>query len=226
MTWLFAFLFLLIVAVPLLRLLIPRKSRAEIKGAEGERRVAKEIARVGFTAVHDIYLPSKHGTTQIDHVARIGNAIVVIETKNYAGAVYGTPKDRDWRQTFRKGQSSSFLNPLHQNKGHAEAVRAVVGPEADVRSLVVFAGDAKFPKGVPEGVVRLPDLAQRLREIMVDAGRVGTVHGPWDRLMMVIDETDRRQAKVDHAGTLDRRVPGRKPKAKKDSPKERIEPTF
>lgn len=226
MTMLFAFLVLVFVVIPVLRLLWPNKSSAKRKGDDGECRVAKEIERVGFSAVHDIYLPSKHGTTQIDHVAKIGNAIVVMETKNYAGAIYGTAKERDWRQVFRKGKSFSFPSPINQNKGHVDAVRDVVGPEADVRSLVVFAGDAKFPKGVPEGVVRFPDLAQRMREIMVDAGKVGSVHGPWDRLMLAIDMTDRRQAKADHADTLDRRVPGRQPKAKKGERRERIEPTF
>jgi hypothetical protein len=196
-----------------------RKSAAEIKGAEGERKVAAEIKRLGLTALHDVYLPSKHGTTQIDHIAQAGNTIIVIETKNYRGTILGTASDYQWRQSFRKGKSTPFLSPILQNKGHVDAVKANVAPGADVRSLVVMAGKAKFPKGKPEGVVTLDEAADWIRKAWADAGKVGFVMKSWERLLEVVANTDRREA-------LDRRVLGRQPNAKKGNRKERIEPTF
>lgn len=187
-----------------------RKTDAERKGADGERKVAAEIARIGLDGMHDVYLRSARGTTQIDHIVKVGNAIVVIETKAWNGFIYGDVTEKKWRQSFRRRQSKSYLNPIVQNAGHVKAVRNIVGDVADVRSLVVMAGGATFPKGMPSGVVALSELATVMRMTLVDAGRVGSVILAWENLVDVVEGTNRRKAVKDHAETLDKTVPERR----------------
>lgn len=203
-----ALLLLALIAAAVLYRLLRKRSAAGIKGAEGERRVSKELKRIGFPSFNDIYLPTDDGATQIDHVVRVGNAIVVIETKTYSGAVYGASRDKMWRQSFRRGQNTSFQNPIHQNYKHVLAVRAVAGAAADVRNLVAMAGDAKFPKGMPEGVVALTDLAQHLREAMVSPRQVSTGEAAWAKLATVAGQHAGRHGKALHQKALAAKVSG------------------
>lgn len=219
---LFVVIGLLSVIVVLRLLAGPKATSAMLKGQDGERRVAGIVKSLGYPALHDIYLPSTNGTTQIDHVVRVGNGIFVIETKNLSGAIYGTASDRNWRQVFRRGSSRSFLNPIKQNAIHYKSVRQLVGPEADIRPLVVMAGSATFPQGIPDGVIPITDLKQHLRLAFVDAGRYGTVEKPWETIVTVAAGTNRRVAKAEHAKTLKRMSQ----RLESPSSKGRIEPSF
>lgn len=200
-----------------------RPTAATVKGKDGERRVAKVIASLGFPALHDVYLPSDNGTTQIDHIVRAGNCIVVIETKNFGGVLYGDVHDQNWRQSFRRQDSRSFFNPLKQIAVHVKSVKKIAGPDADVRQIVVMAGTSRFPNGTPDGVLSLADLKQWLRLAFVDAGKYGTVAEPWERLVRAAKEGKSRAARLDHAETV-RRATARRFALPQEG--KRIEPTF
>ena len=59
--------------------------------------------------------------------------------------------------------SIAFPNPLRQNHGHTEAVKALV-PGVRVIGRVVFTNSARFPQGMPPGVSSLHSLVGDLRE--------------------------------------------------------------
>lgn len=206
-------LVLFVVAIALLALFgdvfRSRKTLAEIKDSAGETKVAEEIARIGIPSLHDVYLPSSRGTTQIDHIVKIGNAIVVMETKAWSGFIYGKATDKKWwRRSFGRGMAC--INPIAQNAGHISAVRHIVGSDVDLRGLVVMAADASFPRGAPAGVVTLNDLAAVMRLTLVDAGRVGSVTKAWEKLVEVVEQTNLTRAMASHLETLDKTVPERR----------------
>src|SRR5690606_5459792 len=89
-------------------------SKAMKKGKHGELLVKKAVKTMHLEALHDVILPTPDGMTQIDHLIKVGNAIVVVETKNYSGAIYGKRWENDWRQVFRRGKSYPFRNPILQ----------------------------------------------------------------------------------------------------------------
>ena len=74
---------------------------ARLKGAAGERAVARVLNRLGAVTLHDIILPDgRGGLTQIDHLVLTQAGLLVVETKNYAGhAKHG----RDWRRPLAWG---------------------------------------------------------------------------------------------------------------------------
>ena len=63
--------------------------KAGITGAKGESAVARELARLGHPALHDVILSDSRGLTQIDHLALAPDAIVLLETKRYSGFITG-----------------------------------------------------------------------------------------------------------------------------------------
>lgn len=136
--------------------------KAKIKGWFGEWRVRRVIKRNGFEAVHDAYLQdAKDRLTQLDHAVLIAGHLVIIETKNYAGAIFGQAGEGRWTQKL--GRSTfKFQNPIMQNKLHTRIAQDLF-PDASIHSLICFVGDADFPKGKPDGVAYLWELADAIR---------------------------------------------------------------
>ena len=134
-----------------------------VRGKLGEMRVAKWLARfIEGEALHDVILPDhRGGLTQIDHLVKTRSTLLVVETKNYRGRIFGRTHDTQWTQRLRR-HSHAFQNPLRQNHGHVEAVKALV-PGVPIVGRVVFADAAAFPQGVPAGVSTLRSLAEDLR---------------------------------------------------------------
>lgn len=134
--------------------LLPR-----LKGAIGEAMVGGRLDQLFGEVLHDIIIPDgRGGLTQIDHVALTVEGLLVVETKNYSGAIFGTARDAKWTQKLG-GRSYRFQNPIHQNYLHVSALQALqLG--IPVQGQVVFTDKSRFPKGMPAGVSYLSHLQQ------------------------------------------------------------------
>jgi len=143
--------FLLVLFWPVLKLFIPM-----IKGkiGEGVVNLAAKL-RLDPTVYHlikDVTVPTKKGTTQIDHVIVSKFGLFVIETKNYKGWIFADAKSPKWTQVNFK-QKHKFQNPLHQNYAHICALSELLDlPKDKIIGVACFMGDAKFKTEVPEGV--------------------------------------------------------------------------
>jgi len=142
---------LFILLWPVLKSLIPT-----LKGKIGEG-VVNLAAKLRldpniYHLLKDVTIPSKRGTTQIDHVIVSKFGLFVIETKNYKGWIYASARDPKWTQVNFK-QKHRFQNPLRQNYAHICALAELLNlPKEKIHGVVCFMGDAKFKNGVPEGV--------------------------------------------------------------------------
>ena len=141
--------------------------RPAVIGRGGEKAVRQALARLGLPALHDVVLADALGHTQIDHLVRTAQGIVVIETKAFAGWITGTLYGAQWMQHLAGGSiRHGFQNPVRQNHRLCKAVEAAVsGLALPVHSLVVSAGRARFCKAL-RGVA-LPMAA--LRRLAEDA---------------------------------------------------------
>jgi len=144
-------LILLIIGLKFLELFVPK-----IKGRIGEG-VVNLAAKLRldpkiYRLIKDVTVPTKTGTTQIDHVVVSKFGLFVIETKNYKGWIYADAKDAKWTQVNFK-QKHRFQNPLRQNYAHICALSELLDlPKEKIIGMVCFMGDAKFKTPVPEGV--------------------------------------------------------------------------
>ena len=151
---LFWYLVLALVFVALAALL--RSPR--FKGWRGERAVQRTIAQklnpLIYVDLHNVTLPTKDGSTQIDHLIFSPYGLFVLETKNYQGWIFGTEKQAQWTQQIIK-KRSKFQNPLRQNYKHTKTVQDLLGlaPE-QVHSVIAFVGDCEFKTEMPPQVTR------------------------------------------------------------------------
>ena len=117
------------------------KSPSEVKGEIGEKTIIEELSKLpgDYRIVKNIYIRKKdRNWTEIDVVAIHETGIYVFESKNYSGWIFGSEEDRYWTQTFGKGRSRRFPNPIWQNKGHVDAIREKVSTGIPIYSFVVF----------------------------------------------------------------------------------------
>ncbi|PAD21741.1 nuclease-related domain-containing protein [Terribacillus saccharophilus] len=93
----------------------------------------------------DVLLPNpraRSGYSQIDHVIFTSWAIFVVETKNYAGTIYGDRKREKWSVNGK----FPMMNPFHQNFGHIQALKSILSQmeEMNVVSIVSFTRRCTF----------------------------------------------------------------------------------
>ncbi len=120
--------------------------KAGITARKGEGAVARELERLGAQALSDVILEDERDLTQIDHLVRGADRLLVIETKTLGGRIGGTPLCASWTQYLGNGELERvtvFQSPLWQNLRHVRAVEAVVAPlDGPVSGHVVMAGPA------------------------------------------------------------------------------------
>ncbi|PKR86806.1 nuclease-related domain-containing protein [Heyndrickxia camelliae] len=93
----------------------------------------------------DILIPNpkaKSGYSQIDHVVFTPFAVFVIETKNYAGTIYGDRMRAKWSVNGK----FPMLNPFNQNYGHILAIKSIINEldDSNVVSIVSFTRRSTF----------------------------------------------------------------------------------
>ena len=103
--------------------------------------------------INNITLPTKDGTTQIDHVIVSRYGIFVVESKNMKGWIYGDEKNPQWTQVIF-GNKYPFQNPLRQNYRHTKALSDFLNiPHNKFFSVIMFWGDCEFKTPMPENVL-------------------------------------------------------------------------
>ena len=128
-------------------------SVAREKGPHGEYLAYKTLERYNNLPdtkfLFNIYLPTGGGhTTEIDIVMISSVGIFVIENKDFSGWIFGNESHKQWCQTLparrRRSQKNFFYNPIMQNRSHIKHLKAVIGNDIPVYSVVSFSDRCTF----------------------------------------------------------------------------------
>lgn len=87
-------------------------------------------------------------TTEIDVMMITTKGIVVVESKNYSGWIFGNEKQKFWTQSLKGGKKHQFFNPVWQNDLHVRALKAYLelDENAPVFSFIVFSDRCELKK--------------------------------------------------------------------------------
>ncbi len=143
-----------------------------LKGRVGEGAVnllaSKRLDPKTYHLITDLTLPSRHGTTQIDHLIVSRYGIFVIETKMYKGWIYGGEDDARWTQVIYK-KKQRFQNPLRQNFKHIKTLAELTNLPLEVfRSVIVFVGDSTFKTQMPNNVMHIGHFIKYIQSYMCE----------------------------------------------------------
>ena len=131
----------------------------------GEKRVAIKLNWLPkeYITLNDVLLPTRYGTTQIDHIVVSPYGIFIIETKNYKGWIFGHQDSEEWKQSLLgkrrfwgwSSQQHKFRNPILQNSAHHRAVRDLLKDvgEFTIIPIVVFSDNADLKVTTPNHIV-------------------------------------------------------------------------
>lgn len=103
----------------------------------------KNFETNGAKFLFNTYIPKKNGeTTEIDVLMICRKGIFVFESKNYSGWIFGSENQKNWYQTLPKGRGRShkktFYNPIMQNRSHIKHLKAFLGNQIPMWSIIVF----------------------------------------------------------------------------------------
>ncbi len=124
-------------------------SLGEDKGKLGEYLTYMNLRTFEFDGgkfLFNIRIP-KNGTetTEIDLILICTRGILVFESKNYSGWIFGNEINKNWTQTFPVGRGRShkvkFYNPIMQNAGHIRYLKRIIGDNMRINSIIVFSDE-------------------------------------------------------------------------------------
>lgn len=116
-------------------------------GSYGEYLIYKNLTfaeKQGAKFLFNVYLyKNETETTEIDVLLITKGGIIVFESKNYSGWIFGSEFSKTWTQSLpagkgRKAIKEHFLNPIFQNKLHISALKNVIGEDYPIISVVAL----------------------------------------------------------------------------------------
>ena len=116
------------------------------KGKLGEYMTYKRLQsaeQTGAKFLFNLYIPKgEDETTEIDVLMIHPKGMFVFESKNYSGWIFGSEHQRNWYQTLPQGKGKShkevFYNPIMQNRTHIKHLKALLGDEIPMHSIITF----------------------------------------------------------------------------------------
>lgn len=122
-------------------------------GNQGEKIIANKLSWVRFCGkrgklLQNIYLPNSNGeTSEVDLLYITSKGAFVIESKNYAGFIFGDEHSKNWTATLDAGKDFlsrkrvnyyHFYNPIWQNNTHIKCLRQYLNMDIQTFSIIVF----------------------------------------------------------------------------------------
>ena len=122
-------------------------------GRRGENKIARKLAwsnmfgKPGIT-LNNVYVPRKDGrSSEIDLLYITRKGIMVVESKNYSGYIFGDEENKSWTDTLYAGkdwmgrkqiEKHQFYNPIWQNRTHINSLKKYLSDNTPMFSLIVF----------------------------------------------------------------------------------------
>ena len=106
-----------------------------------------------YVRFHNLIIPSRNGTAQLDHLLVSRYGLFIVETKNKQGWIFGSRDQAKWTQTFYR-KKYSFQNPLRQTYRQKKVLAEFLEVnESVIRTVVYFVGDCEFRTHMPDSVI-------------------------------------------------------------------------
>lgn len=111
--------------------------------------IQREINRgLNGYILQNLYIPRGDGnTTEIDLLFICSKGLFIIESKNYAGYIFGDDRRKYWTVSLYAGkgwlgesltEKYRFYNPVWQNKTHEKYLQKAIGTTIPLFSVIVF----------------------------------------------------------------------------------------
>ncbi|MBT8083191.1 MAG: NERD domain-containing protein [Gammaproteobacteria bacterium] len=130
----------------------------------------RALADISYERIENFVIPgADEGEILVDQLLLTSQGLLILETKDVRGAVFGGDKMSDWT-VIGQDRRYTFRNPQPALYDRIAAVRQIVR-QVPVDGRVLFLDGAEFTKGVPSLVCNLEELVREFGEPDKDAAR-------------------------------------------------------
>lgn len=144
-------------------------------------RVNRAIRRMGTESMSNIVLSDgMDGHVFIEHLVMTPSEVLVVSVRRYSGAIFAAENMDMWAQVT-DGGSYKFPNPLHEIEAATAAVKSHL-PDTAINGIILFDRDSTFPKGKPDGVMHISEIAKLPRPGR-DSVVSEQIRKAWNRLL-------------------------------------------
>lgn len=106
-----------------------------------------------YRKIHNVIVPAKIGTTQIDHLIVSPYGLFIVETKNLKGWIFGAYNQPRWTQVIF-GYKYYFQNPIHQTFRQMKTLAKYLEiNELLINTVIYFNGGCRFKTLLPSNVI-------------------------------------------------------------------------
>jgi hypothetical protein len=128
------------------------------------RELQRLLKTVSQDTLIDFIIPNgAGGEIHIDHLLLTSHGLILLDTKDMAGAVFAGEQLDTWSATLL-GARMTFNNPIPLLEERTAALR-LLAPQVPIESRVLFTNQATFPKGHPEQVATVQALIDDYHEV-------------------------------------------------------------
>jgi len=129
-----------------------------------ERQVEQSIKNNSIDYARNIVLSDGlYGYHFIDYLILQPSKIIVMGIEHVDGYIFGSEQVEEWAQVLNK-QSKNFPNPLLQIDLYIQVIQTIV-TGVELAGHVVFTSECSFPKGIPDSVMNMDNLNEKLAEL-------------------------------------------------------------
>ncbi len=130
-----------------------------------------------YVTFNNVYVPHRGRMTEIDVLMLHERGILVVESKNYSGWIFGSADQKQWTQVLKGGAKEHFYNPMKQNRSHIKALCEYLDlQDSDFVSLIVFSERCelkKVPDDTPEcKILRRHHLVRDVKRVLDKRERI------------------------------------------------------
>lgn len=144
-------------------------------------RVGRAIKRLGTDSMSNVVISDgMDGHVFIEHLVLTPSQVLVVTVRRYSGAIFAARNMDMWAQVTDSG-SYKFPNPLREVESATAAVKNHL-PDAPVSGIILFGKDSTFPKGKPDGVMHISEIA-KLSAPGPETAVSAPLRQAWDRLL-------------------------------------------
>jgi len=175
-----------IASLLLLLLVIPVS--VYLRRAAPARRVQLLLEKYTSDMIKEAVIPDGiDGFIFADYLLRIGSNIVILNVESRKGYIFGAANIDEWTCVENK-RTGKFNNPLKRATLFAQQCMHIGGLD-DVRAHVLFGSESDFPKGVPEGVVEMPQFEEMLESLSSGDDDHEALEEAWAKLKTMCQES-------------------------------------
>ncbi len=138
----------------LLILYLAKPSRGRLGETQTKFKLGLALNGNVYRRVHNVIIPSRNGTTQIDHLLVSPFGVFIVETKNIKGWIFGSETQAKWTQSLY-GHNYSFQNPVRQIFRQKRVLAEYLDlDESHIHTVVYFVGKCTFKTRLPSNVIK------------------------------------------------------------------------